>query len=322
MPNMRNALTAAVLTTAFFTGPPARAADVVVNSLSLASWFGGNEGPGGSTGTVSFVPGPDPAPLNGGSAELAVDGTGRASFGTGLYKGTLLATISQLQFKAYVSSFGNPESPSLQFDVDYNATDANTAYQGRLVFIPPTPTLDTWASFDALAGTWWATAMPGQGVCSQGTPCTWGQVLAAFPNASIRNDSIQGGNVLFRLGGPITGGAVVNVDAFTITAGASTTTWDFEPGVSVNPSVAQAGALVTIRAYGFKPQSTVKSFYMVPGTYGKRVLLCSATSSATGAFLCTVPLLTGALAGPPGTHNVVILGQRRVNYTTQIIISP
>jgi hypothetical protein len=177
-------------------------------------------------------------------------------------------------------------------------------------------------AFDGLAGTWWATGMPGQATCPQSSPCTWGQVLGAFPNAAIRNDPIAGGNLLFRLGGPIAGGAVANVDEFTITVNASSTTYDFEPGVSVNPSVAQPGTLVTIRAYGFKPQSTVRSFYYVPGTSGKRVLLCSATSSETGVFLCSVPLPTGALSGPPGVHNVQVVGQRRVKYTTQIVITP
>lgn len=300
----------------------APAADVVINNFSLQGWFGGNEGPGGSVGTVTFVPGPDTPPLGAGSVQLTVDSNGRASFGTAAYKGTRLDTIDQLEFEAYVSSIDHPESPSLQFDVDYDSSDGNTAYQGRLVFLPPLPPLDTWVPIDALAGTWWATGAPGNTVCTQGSPCTWAQVLAAFPNAAIRNDPSQGGNLLFRLGGPIPGGATVNVDQFTIKIGASITTYDFEPGVSVNPSVAQPGTVVTIRAYGFKPQSTVKSFYYVPGTNGKRVLLCSALASETGAFLCSVPLPTGALAGPAGVHNVLVTGQRRIRYTTQVIVSP
>jgi hypothetical protein len=322
MRTSRNTLLALAAVLVLVPAGPVLAADVVVNTLSLQGWFGGNEGPGGSVGTVAFVPGPDTPPVGGGSVELSVDSTGRASFGTAAYKGAALASINQLDFEAYVSSLGNPEAPSLQFDVDYDGTDANTAYQGRLVFIPSLPPLDTWTSLDALAGTWWATAAPGNATCSQAIPCTWAQVLAAFPNAAIRNDPSAGGNLLFRLGGPVAGGATVNVDQFTITVGVTSTTYDFEPGVSVNPSVAQPGALVTIRAYGFKPQSTVKSFYYVPGTSGKRVLLCSATSSATGAFLCSVPLPTGTLAGPPGVHGVLVLGQRRIKYTTQIVITP
>jgi hypothetical protein len=50
--------------------------------------------------------------------------------------------------------------------------------------------------------------------------------------------------------------------------------------------------------------------------------LCSATSSASGAFLCTVPLPTGALAGPPGVHTISIQGRPRVRYTTQFVLTP
>jgi hypothetical protein len=332
-PNQKGILSMRTIRTASFAAlaaaaallsaaPQARAANVVVNSLSLSGWFGGNEGPGGSVGTVDFVPGPGTPPLGGGSAELTVDSNGRASFGTAQYKGTALTAITQLTYAAWVATAAHPESPSVQFDMDYDKNDNNTAYQGRLVFVPPLPTLDTWTAFDALAGTWWATAAPGNLTCSQASPCTWNQVLAAFPNAAIRNDPNAGGNLLFRLGGPVTGGSRVDVDDFTITAGPISTTWDFEPGVSANPSVIAAGGLITVRAYGFKPNKTVKSSYYVNGTSGKRVLLCSATSSETGAFLCTVPLPTGALAGPSGIHAILIQGLSRVKYTTQIFITP
>ena len=321
---IRTVLAAGIFVAAALVLPaaPARAATVVVNSLSLSSWFGGNEGPSGSNASVDFVPGPGTAPLGGGSAELTVDSTGRASLGTAAYKGTLLAAITQLTYSAYVATAAHPEAPSLQFDIDYNASDANTAYQGRLVFVPALPTLDTWTSVNALAGTWWATAAPGNLSCSQGVPCTWAQVLAAFPNAAIRNDPSAGGNLLFRLGGPVTGGSSVYVDDFTISTGASTTTYDFEPGVSANPTVTTAGSLITIRAYGFKPNKTVKSSYYVNGTTGKRVLLCSATSSESGAFLCSVPLPTGTLAGPPGTHAILVQGQPRIRYVTQFFLNP
>ncbi len=318
----RMTLLAALATTLLMSAAPAGAATEIVNTLSLDAWFGGNEGPGNSVGTVVFTPGPATPPLGGGSVELTVDSTGRASFGTAAYKGTALSAINAIEYRAYVSSIGNPESPTLQFDIDYDGGDFNTSYQGRLVTYPTPPTTDTWVAVDALAGTWWATSAPGNTICSQATPCSWAQVLSNFPDAAIRNDPSQGGNLLFRLGGPITGGARVNIDDLTVQVGTATTTYDFEPGVSVNPSVAQAGTLVTIRAYGFKPQSTVKSFYYVPGTSGKRVLLCSATSSASGAFFCSVPLPTGALAGPAGVHGVLILGQRKVRYATEIVIAP
>jgi hypothetical protein len=111
----------------------AHAASKTVNALSVDEWFGGNEGPGGSIGTVTFVPGPTAAPFGTGSAELTVDATGRASFGTGLFKGTSLDDIAALQYWVNVQPFGGTEAPTLQVDVDYDSTDLNTAWQGRLV---------------------------------------------------------------------------------------------------------------------------------------------------------------------------------------------
>ena len=321
MSNTRRTILAAVASAVVALGAGPAAAEVV-NQLSLDVWFAANEGPSGSIGSTAFVPGPGVPPVGSGSAELTVDATGRASFGTALYKGTRLDNITQLEYWRYVSSIGGAEAPTLQFDVDYDSTDLNTVYQGRLVTYVSSPTLDTWTPVNALAGTWWATGAPGNSVCTQGSPCTWAQVLSNFPNAAIRNDPSAGGNLLFRLGGPVTGGGQVNVDDFPITASAVTTTWDFEPGVAVNPTVVQSGSLVTIRAYGFQPNSTAKSFYYINGTTGKRVLLCSATTTSTGAFICTVPLPSGSLAGPAGTHGIMILGKSRIKFTTQIFTTP
>ena len=117
---------------------------------------------------------------------------------------------------------------SLQLDVDYDLTDANTAWQGRLVFEPyqnGTVVPGIWQTWDVRAGEWWASGAPGNTVCPQSNPCTWAEVLAAFPNAGIRANA---GNVNFKAGGPWLGGFVGNVDAFTIGVNGNTTTFDFE----------------------------------------------------------------------------------------------
>lgn len=301
----------------------AHAASKTVNALSVDEWFGGNEGPGGSTGTVTFVPGPTAAPFGTGSAELTVDATGRASFGTGLFKGTSLDDIAALQYWVNVQPFGGTEAPTLQVDVDYDSTDLNTAYQGRLVTYTSVPvSIGTWYSVNALAATWWATGAPGNAFCTQATPCTMAQVLSHFPRAAIRNDPVGGGNLLLRLGGPVAGGGRVNVDGFQIATNTGATLYDFEPGVAVNPSVAQPGTVVTITGFGFKPQTLVKSFYVIGGTTGKKVLLCAGTSAADGTFYCSVPLPTGTLAGPAATHSVLLQGKNRVRYSAQVLITP
>ena len=220
-----------------------------------------------------------------------IDDTGRASLGTMLYKGTLLSTITQLTFNSYSSSALIVVSPALQFDIDYDTTDMSSAYHGRLTFEPSgAPVADTWVAQDALAGTWWASQAPGNTVCSQATPCTWAQVLTAFPDAAIRNDPIQEGALIFRLGGPITGGSIASVDNLTIATGVPTTTFDFEPGATINPSVGPASTLVAIEAYGFRPLKNVRAYYYTNQSKGKRLKMCRARASATGAFYCAVPV--------------------------------
>lgn len=296
---------------------------VVVTTTSEDAWFGLNEGPSNSIGEVVFGPGPDTPPSGDGSATLQVDDDGRASFGTMLYQGTPLSAITQLTYDSYASSAATIASVSLQFDVDYNANDTDTTYQGRLVsehggaIIP-----NVWMTNSPLAGRWWATREPGQSACPQSAPCTWSQVLTLFPNAAIRDDRIQRGALLFRLGGPIAGGAVTSIDDFTISVGFPSTTFDFEPGATVNPSVAPAGSLVAIQAYGFRPEKYVRVFYYTNASSNSRVKICRARSTLSGEFYCEVPLPNEPEAGPAGVHVVRIKGPRRIDYSTAFILAP
>ena len=299
------------------------AGTIVVATESPDAWFGGNEGPTGSLGEVTFTPGPMPAPSGYGAATLEIDGTGRASLGTVLFKGTPLSAISQLTYRSYASSSKTLTALALQFDVDYDATDTSSAYQGRLTFEPASaPTPDTWMSEDALAGTWWASQNPGKTVCPQSAPCTWAQVLAAFPNAAIRDDPVGAGALLFRLGGPIAGGAIAAVDDFTIDVGGLPTTFNFEPGGAINPSVGPAGQVITVQAYGFKPNGNVHVYYFTNITRSRKIQICSARASLTGSFDCAVALPLAPWSGPSGVHNVRIKGQRRIEYDTAFVLTP
>lgn len=111
---------------------------VLVLPSNLNGWFFFNEGANGSGG---FEQGPatptSTPPLGGGSANLVVDSTGRHSFGTQAYAGTRLDQITELSYYTFKNT--NPDQAvdiGLQFDIDYDVTDANTSFQGRLVFEP------------------------------------------------------------------------------------------------------------------------------------------------------------------------------------------
>jgi hypothetical protein len=186
----------------------------------------------GGPGTGHMVTGPADPPLGSGSAELAVAlptvavPVDRQALGTAAYQGTMIGDITSLNYWTYQTS--PTHAVTLQFDIRYHSTD--TGYQGRLVFEPgngnPGIVSGAWQRWDALAGKWWASRPASSGfMCIQATPCTWTQVKANWPTASLWPN----GALLFKVGGgwePWKG----NVDAFTIgVQGRDTTTYDFEP---------------------------------------------------------------------------------------------
>lgn len=198
---------------------------------TTTGWFFSNDGI--PTGTGSFVSGPAGQPMGVGSVQLSVDATGRSLISTVEYAGTKFADLTKLEYATYNQTTTTAIAPSLQFDVDYDLTDANTAWQGRLVYEPyqtPGNTVtsgawQTWNPLDANAK-WWATGGAGAALCPQSTPCTTAQVLSAFPNAGLRANI---GLLHMKLGGPIPGGFTANVDKLTVGVNGEETTYDFEP---------------------------------------------------------------------------------------------
>jgi hypothetical protein len=217
-----------------FQGNP----NTLVSPANQRNWaffddFGSGSGAGG------FEAGPGTPPIGTGSAFLTVDSTARHAFEVFThYAGTRMDDISTLQYRSYQDNNANTVvAISLQFDIDYDLNDANTAFNGRLVFEPyltGTVQQNVWQTWDARAGNWYgssATAVV-NGVsvsnpCQPATPCTWAQVLTLYPNAGVRNTPSSG--VLFKAGGPWSPGFDGNVDAFKIGIGSFSTTYDFEP---------------------------------------------------------------------------------------------
>lgn len=215
----------------FLSSGGALAASSVVSPTSPNGWNFFTEVPNGSGG---YENGPENPPMGTGSAYLTVNDTGRQILYTPNHAGVLLEDITSLQYSTYGVASGNPTvyAASLQFDVDYDMNDAITAWQGRLVYEPymnGSVALGEWQTWNPLQGIWWASGVPGNTVCPQNDPCTWSEVLGAFPDAGIRANI---GNVNFKAGGPWLGGYDGNVDAFTIGVNGQNTTYNFE---LVNP---------------------------------------------------------------------------------------
>jgi hypothetical protein len=277
---------------------------VVVRPETPNGWAFGNDLVGTGTGSGAYVVGPATPPAGYGSAQLTVDSQGRWALGTLKYAGTPLSQINTITYSTYRPSSTTNHSLDVMFDIDTDTTDGNTTYQGRLASLPALEPANTWTAHDALNDTWfWSHATPSD-PCTQAIPCTWAQVLAAFPNGAIR-PSI--GAFLFRAGGPYAGGNVGYVDKATIGNNAGTTTFDFEPTnkLTVTPPSGPKGTAVTVSGSGFGPGTTVKVKYKTGKPSPAGIALCQATVQPNSTFSCNGTIPTGANAGAFGVHNIV-----------------
>ena len=206
---------------------------VVVTNTNPQGWVFFQEIP---IGSGQFVEGPGTPPAGTGSAELTIDSTGREILTNAQFAGTRLDNITTLSY--WTNGSSNLLAPSLQFEVDSDLTDANNAFQGRLVFEPymqqPAGTVmaNTWQEWNVLNGVWWGTPGAGRPVsdaCPQSNPCTTAELLGLFLHVGIRKSvSPTAGQLLFKVGGPWAGGYIGSVDKFTIGINGNNTTFDFE----------------------------------------------------------------------------------------------
>lgn len=218
-----------------------RSNTTVVSPRNMHGWGFYDDNTNGA-GTGKMVSGPLKPPLGRGSARLFLNlNTGNPSpppadrqlLSTRAYAGTRLDSITELKYFTYRSSpdSGKNLAITLQFDMDFDLTDGDTKYQGRLVFEPyltsggGTIPSGEWRKWNPLAGKWYASRAPFNEKCSQSAPCTWSQVLANWPNAGLAENT---GFLHFKAGAPWPG-FDGNVDAFTIGVQGGTITYDFEP---------------------------------------------------------------------------------------------
>ena len=145
------------------------------------------------SGSGSFVTGP--AGSDGtGSARLTVDATGGEALSTGVFAGTRFDRFTNLSYKTYLQPGFAANAPTLQFDADYDDTDATTAFQGRVVFEPSVAgaaavTDSTWQTWNPLTtpSGWWQTGNAIVGdvnvgqACTQAIPCSWTAFMARIP---------------------------------------------------------------------------------------------------------------------------------------------
>ncbi|MES2306634.1 MAG: right-handed parallel beta-helix repeat-containing protein [Gemmatimonadota bacterium] len=276
---------------------------VVVKPSSMNGWYFWNDRNDVFTGSPGeLVTGPASPPAGVGSVRLGPltdDGTtaaGHSVIATNAYAGTPLANITDLSYASYQP--GPTLAVAMQFDVKYRTTDV--AYGGRLIFEPYQNGAASvgagWQSWTPLAGRWWASktsaagsggaqvvALPA-GNCAQATPCTWAELMAAFPQATIS------GRFLLKAGSNWNG-FDGNADNLVVGVSGLTTTYDFEQEAQCT-AVCYADAVTGNDAFGGGTAANAKQHIqaainqvsaggvvrVLPGTYNESAPNSVATS--------------------------------------------
>lgn len=172
----------------------------VVSPANLRGWRFIRETPGPEQVIPpTFEVGPGDPPFGNGSAELKVTEPPAAGkiLAANIFVGTPLADLETLEYSVHVTSATSNTAPSLQLGIDFDSTDGNDGWQGRMVYVPsetaPFPQ-GQWITIDALAdnggGNWFFTrqvALPNGsgGACPSTNKCNFSEILGLFPNIRI-----------------------------------------------------------------------------------------------------------------------------------------
>lgn len=229
-------LTAAVAAALTLAGHVAFA-NVVVNPTNPGGWvFSNADNTPSGTDVGQFVTGPGTPPLGIGSANLQVGASNSSEIliNLGINPGALNNSFAAgYQTFVTTSTPGSGSAPTLQFDLFNGPT-----YFGRLVFDPGLLASGTvvdgqWQAWDTGSSSAWYlshSATQFSGLCGINSPCS----LATIEGL-VNAQSASATDVLFKAGSGQSN-FNGNVDDLTLTIGATTTTYDFEPDAVPEPA--------------------------------------------------------------------------------------
>jgi hypothetical protein len=200
-----------------------------------------------STGSQVMEEGPATPPAPTGSREfrIGVNGDSFEQYRNDDLDGLPLSQLTTLTYSTYVEQFGSgDQAPYINLLVDQDGNPATTTDQDQLFFEPVYQTgtyggatvpnqgnvvLNTWQTWDADSGGWWA--------LSDGTfgppLITLQSYLAEYPNAIVRDTTSGSIRLVAGCGGAAWANFIGNADNVTING----TTYNFElaqPGPVVN----------------------------------------------------------------------------------------
>jgi parallel beta-helix repeat protein len=207
---------------------------ITVTPVITNGWFYITETVGPGTGLLPFdivLPPPDPT-LGAASARLVITNANwRHMYLSPIFTGTRLSDITVFEYRLRIPS-ASPQLPYINIGWDDDVTDGNTGFRGRLVYSPPSLPADAWHIVDARNDPTprWYTTLPGATQCTNVTPCTFTDLVAAYPNAAIHPNTLSGvplGFIGIRVGGTGSTGTGY-ADGLRVGVGSQITLFDFE----------------------------------------------------------------------------------------------
>ena len=221
--------------------------------------------PGTPPTAGQFTNGPGNPPLGTGSfsMQLALNSEKVQLFNYD-HVGTSLSTITDISYATYKDPASSLPRPALNIQIDKNGGTLEPGDFSTLVFEPymqpgyvdATGVWQTWEGVNGGNAVWWMTGAVNN-PCPQGDPCTWDELIAAFPNATI-----TGGFGLNA--GSFNGGLIGSADALTLAYGGNSITYNFELfEVATSADACKNGGWMTLkRADGssFKNQGDCVSY--------------------------------------------------------------
>jgi parallel beta-helix repeat protein len=292
---------------------------ITVTPVITNGWFYITETVGPGTGLLPFdivLPPPDPT-LGAASARLVITNVNwRHMYLSPNFTGTRLSDITVFEYRLRIPS-ASPQLPYINIGWDDDVTDGNTGFRGRLVYSLPSLPADAWHIVDARNDPTprWYTTLPGATQCTNVTPCTFTDLVAAYPNAAIHPNTLSGvplGFIGIRVGGTGSTGTGY-ADGLRVGVGSQITLFDFEAAppttvtLTANPTTTVVGnnvlltATVTIANGDPAADGTVVSFTtslgsILPVTATTVGGVVTATLNSTVAGVATVTATVNGLS--------------------------
>jgi hypothetical protein len=258
------AATAAVLA---ITAAPASAAEkVTVRPSSLGNhWYTADSR---FAGTPTFE-----TTFGGGSQTAAAvafrtpNNPDKGQLLTDAWADTRLADITTLTYETYRSSDSvpavGPAVTALNLRVRLASTDVarTLVYEPYLTHHNDGIAVDAWQTWDAIAAgaKWWATGKDSP--CTQDVPCTWQDIVAAYPGAVVQEQSDFPGSLGFNQGS-YNAGTVAAADMLHVATGGRDVTYDFELDVTLsNKDQCKDGGWATSTAPTYRNQGDCVSSF-------------------------------------------------------------